>query len=252
MKTAFGNSCAKGCMIYAVALAAILAVTVFGLGGISARFGGANANVQQPASTQGTQNSQPDSAPVPTVSLQVTTQGDQAQAVPDLLLPANIDPNSVPGGGVLSTPTPMPPLPAMEVQPAIAVPQPQPGGETPPPGPTGEATPQIFTPVEAQGGVITGEASTPFYVVQPGDTLWEIATRYGVDVEALSSVNNLQGDTIFPAQVLFLPQGSAPLQVPVEVQPTQPVIDQGSSDPPPSTADPPVPEMPNTGINKKR
>lgn len=248
MKVAFQNSCAKGCMIYVVALAGIIAITVFGLGGISARFGG--ANVQQPASVQSTQNAQPTSAAMSTDALQVTVQADQAQAVPDLSIPGNIDPNIVLDGSTQPTPTPMPPLPALEVQATIAVAQPE--GQTMPSGPITQATPQIFTPLEAQGGVITGEASTPFYVVQPGDTLWEIATRFGVDVEALSSVNNLQGDTIYPGQVLYLPQGSAPMQVPVEVQPTQPPIEQGSSDPPPGTTDPPIPEMPNTGINKKR
>jgi FOG: LysM repeat len=43
------------------------------------------------------------------------------------------------------------------------------------------------------------------YVVQLGDTLWDIAIRFGVDVETLKARNGLEGDLIYPGQVLILP-----------------------------------------------
>jgi LysM repeat protein len=43
------------------------------------------------------------------------------------------------------------------------------------------------------------------YIVQPGDTLWDIALRFGVDVETLKARNGLEGDLIYPGQVLILP-----------------------------------------------
>ena len=45
MKQALGNSCLKGCLIYVVALAIIVAVSAAGLGGLGARFG---AGAQKP------------------------------------------------------------------------------------------------------------------------------------------------------------------------------------------------------------
>ncbi len=44
------------------------------------------------------------------------------------------------------------------------------------------------------------------YIVQPGDTLWAIAIRFGVDVETLKARNGLEGDLIYPGQVLILPE----------------------------------------------
>lgn len=261
MKGAFGNSCARGCMVYLVALAGIVAITMFGLGGISARFGG---NTQPPASVQSTQNSQQPAAAAEPDSLSVAPQIDQGQVIPNITLPDNsTNPSNVLDGGLLPTPTPtaippLPPLPTLAPQPTPPVPS----GNPPD---TGQVTPQLFTPIEAQGGTITGEASTPFYVVQPGDTLSEIAQRLGVDVDGLDSVNNLVDDTIYPGQVLYLPLGGGGLaQPPAEAQPQQPAETPGGqgggtttgqvdAQPTPAGADvPQVPDMPNTGINKKR
>lgn len=44
----------------------------------------------------------------------------------------------------------------------------------------------------------------PVYVVQPKDTLYQIARRHGMDVTTLKKINNLSGDLIKPGQVLKL------------------------------------------------
>ncbi len=44
-----------------------------------------------------------------------------------------------------------------------------------------------------------------FYVIVAGDTLWDIARRFGTTVEALRRANGLTGDLIFPGQRLSLP-----------------------------------------------
>lgn len=254
MKSAFGNSCARGCMVYFVALAAIVAITMFGLGGMSARFG---ANTQQPANVQTTQNSQQAGGNIAPESLSVAPQADQQQALPNVVQPDTTSPDNVPGGGLPPTATPAPPLPTLAAQPTPPVPS----GNPPD---TAYVTPQEYTPIQAQGGVITGEASTPFYVVQPGDTLFDIAQQFGVDVNALVSVNNLVDDTIYPDQLLYLPPvGGGQVQPPAEAtpqsqQPTEPPATGGQQDgtqasAAPGPADAPhVPDMPNTGINKKR
>lgn len=40
------------------------------------------------------------------------------------------------------------------------------------------------------------------YFVEPGDSLWKIAKRYHTTVEELKSMNQLEGDTIYPGQQL--------------------------------------------------
>lgn len=243
-------------MVYFVALAAIVAITMFGLGGISARFG-ANTQPPAPASVQGTQSSQQasaDIAPAPgTPGLAPAV--DLGQVIATAVLPDN----SASANPPVPTPTPMPPLPAPAAQPTL----PAPSGEVATdPAPV---APQVYTPLEAQGGTITGEASTPFHVVQSGDTLSQIAQQLGVDVNALVSVNNLVDDLIYPGQVLYLPlpeggqaQPTAEAQPEPPQQPMEPPADQGEQSgaggapAPVGTSVPQVPEMPNTGINKKR
>jgi LysM repeat protein/uncharacterized protein YukE len=46
---------------------------------------------------------------------------------------------------------------------------------------------------------------SPGYEVQLGDTLWAIAQRFGVTVDALRRANGLTGDLLIPGQVLHLP-----------------------------------------------
>ena len=43
------------------------------------------------------------------------------------------------------------------------------------------------------------------HIVQPSETLYSIAKKYGVSVEALQSANNLSDNTIFPNQPLKIP-----------------------------------------------
>lgn len=70
-------------------------------------------------------------------------------------------------------------------------------------------TPQFVTP---------GTTGTLVYVVQPGDTLFLIATRHGTSTTAIMAANRLNGATIFAGQRLFIPavaSTSGSLLVPV-------------------------------------
>ena len=60
----------------------------------------------------------------------------------------------------------------------------------------------VQAPVE-QGGVQQQAGQT--YAVQSGDTLYEIASRFGVTVSELKSRNNLTSDVIRVGQVLYIP-----------------------------------------------
>lgn len=53
-------------------------------------------------------------------------------------------------------------------------------------------------------------ASYPTYVVQPGDTLIEIAIAHGLDVNELAAANNISWDSwVYVGQVLSVPGGSS-------------------------------------------
>ena len=60
----------------------------------------------------------------------------------------------------------------------------------------------VEQPVE-QGGVQQQAGQT--YTVQSGDTLYEIATKFGTTVSELKSTNNLTSDVIRVGQVLYIP-----------------------------------------------
>jgi peptidoglycan endopeptidase LytE len=49
--------------------------------------------------------------------------------------------------------------------------------------------------------------STGSYTVEPGDTLWAIAEKYGTSVDALMSINHLDSDLLQIGQVLRVPGG---------------------------------------------
>ncbi len=54
--------------------------------------------------------------------------------------------------------------------------------------------------------ILTSTASAPQpYVVQQGETLFSLALRYGVTVEALQQANNLTSDNIYVGQQLIIP-----------------------------------------------
>lgn len=51
-----------------------------------------------------------------------------------------------------------------------------------------------------------GPDSTGTYIVQPGDTLWEIARRSNIPLDALIQANpGINPDEIFPGQVITIP-----------------------------------------------
>jgi len=77
---------------------------------------------------------------------------------------------------------------------------------TPMPGPIGPAPTAM--PTSAPPAGIT-------HVVQPGETLFRIALRYGTTVEAIVQANNLVNpDFIVPGQRLVIPAAGAPAETP--------------------------------------
>lgn len=82
---------------------------------------------------------------------------------------------------------------------------PAPGGTTPPP-PTATPVPGAPTATPAPGGTGGG---TVDYTVQPGDTLFKIATRFGTTVQAIVQSNGITNpNLIFPGQVLHIVPGT--------------------------------------------
>lgn len=127
------------------------------------------------------------SGPAPTVTPQVPLVG---QPTPSPLTP----------GILLPTPT-WTPLPV----PPQGVPTPTPF-ISPLPMPTIAPVPPAPTPAPPSG--VT-------HVVQPGETLFRIALRYGTTVEAIVRANNLiNPDFIVPGQRLVIPRAGAPAGTP--------------------------------------
>ncbi|HYO49562.1 MAG TPA: LysM peptidoglycan-binding domain-containing protein [Chloroflexia bacterium] len=221
IKNALQNSCAKGCMVYLVALALLVAFTSMGLGGLSTRLGG---------------SSQP-----------------QASVLTDSRQPAGVAPQSAPAAsGDVAQPTAAPPtngpsivlaLPTIQIVTDISVSVPAPVNAPAPTSAPASAPAPAQPQAQPQGGEITGDASPPFYIVQSGDTLWSIAVEYGVGTDGLRGINNLADDIIKPGQLLYLPQLGQPQQPAPTGAPAQPpsAQDQGN----------PAPQMPQTGINTR-
>jgi N-acetylmuramoyl-L-alanine amidase len=63
---------------------------------------------------------------------------------------------------------------------------------------------------------LTGQETMPVlasqvsYTIQQGDTLSEIAMKFGISLELLTKANNLNSSLIFPDDVLVIPQGGVP------------------------------------------
>lgn len=65
----------------------------------------------------------------------------------------------------------------------------------------------IGTPVRIVSAEnVAGSNSGESYIVQPGDTLWQIARRFGISLSNLIEINGLTNpDEIYPGQVILLP-----------------------------------------------
>jgi murein DD-endopeptidase MepM/ murein hydrolase activator NlpD len=66
-------------------------------------------------------------------------------------------------------------------------------------------------------------APSAAHTVRAGDTLWAIAQRYGVTVDALRAANGLSGDLIHPGDKLTIPAGSSP-SAPSKPTPARPKV----------------------------
>lgn len=222
MKNILGNSCAKGCLVYFVALVVVLTLTALGIGGLSARFGVGAQTGEPQASILTTERQQ--ASPL---SQSGTVAGANAPSAPAET------PTAAPFASSVVT------LPTVDVGALIQqASQPQP------------------TTQQQSGGLagISADTVSPFYIVQAGDTLWSIAQSYGVDTDALKAANNVISNFIQPGQLLYLPQPGqqqAPVPAPVPdaaatTDPSSlPSADQGGS------SNPSSPQMPRTGINSK-
>jgi len=63
------------------------------------------------------------------------------------------------------------------------------------------------------------------YVVQPGDTLYTIAQKFGTTIDAIVRANNITNpNLIFVGQVLTIPTGTVPPPTPPPVIPTPPSV----------------------------
>lgn len=85
---------------------------------------------------------------------------------------------------------------------------------TPTPGPA--VRPEATSTASSDGSAITqapqgGDARPETYVVQPGDTLYAIAAKFKVDLQALVEANKITDpDSLQVGQVLVIPTPQAP------------------------------------------
>ncbi len=63
----------------------------------------------------------------------------------------------------------------------------------------------VYLGIDQNVPVPKPEPGTIQYIVQPGDTLWDIARRYGTTVDAIKNLNGLKSDRINIGQVLNIP-----------------------------------------------
>src|SRR5919204_6858422 len=81
------------------------------------------------------------------------------------------------------------------------------------PSPGSNPAPPTTNPGRSQSGQAT-------YVVQPGDTLSEIAERYGTTTDAVARANNLGGTAIYAGQTLVIPAAGSAAPPPTKPPPT--------------------------------
>lgn len=85
----------------------------------------------------------------------------------------------------------------------------------------------LWIPAGQGGGGGGGGYCATIYVVQPGDTLSQIARWYGVSVQQLTAANNLYNPSrIYVGQRLCIPGGWGPQPIPPQPLPPQPVPPQ--------------------------
>lgn len=113
---------------------------------------------------------------------------------------------------------PIPPEPPMDSQPhqdAEPVPSPPASPEpqslpVPPPvapvPPVSQLSGATVPTAQRRDNGLDAGAYVRSIAVQAGDTLWRLARRYGVDVEALRSLNGLSGNLIQVGQALMIPE----------------------------------------------
>lgn len=57
------------------------------------------------------------------------------------------------------------------------------------------------------------------YVVRKGDSVYQIARRFGTTMEAIIQANNLRNpDRIYPGQILLIPTAEYPEEIPEEIE----------------------------------
>ncbi len=214
MKNLLGNSCARGCLVYVVALVLIVVLTSVGLGGLKGRFQASSSNVSSAISA-------------------LTTGREKA---PDAASHAS--------GQVGADSTPA----ATDVP---SMPSPPPLSTAPAPAQGSANNSQSTTPQPSTGqvGAISGDASAPFYIVQGGDTLWSISQQFGTTVSALKDANASMSDLIHPGQLVYLAPGNSP-QSSSTAGDASPAGQPSSSTSQGGSADT-IPSMPHTGINSQ-
>jgi len=139
--------------------------------------------------------------------------GDMLQVGQTLVVPKLVSPPTAPAGG---TTTAAPALgvagttataPAPTTPPTTtAAPAAPTGTTTAPAAPTTTAPAPTATPAPAP----TASAPVQRYTVATGDTLWNLANRFGTTVDAIRSANGLVSDSLFVGQTLSVPAPAAP------------------------------------------
>ncbi len=83
-----------------------------------------------------------------------------------------------------------------------------------------DSTIYVGQKLKVPGAADQGEAGTKEYTVQPGDTLFSIAKRFGVDMQELARINNITDpSTIYVGQKLIIPAEATPARELYKVQP---------------------------------
>jgi LysM repeat protein len=114
-----------------------------------------------------------------------------------------------------------------------------------PPSPTATVAPP--TPTQAPSPTPTpADTPTPellVYVVQPGDTLHDIASRYGTTAQAIMEFNGLSDTMIYSGTELRIPSGEQPFPSPAAPEPTE-AVPPTPAEAPAATATVPPTEAP--------